>query len=460
MNDMSTTTETGLTMRLAHTISEFAHSDVTEQSLREAERAFIDTIAVAIAAADDETVTTLVRALDTGAAAGPARSLVGTPSRQAAQAALVNGTACHALDFDDMTEQIQGHPSAVLVPAALAVGDEVDASGLQALEAYLVGYHVEHLLGSALDGPAHYALGWHATSTLGVMGAAAAAAYLYQLDPVRTANALAIAGTMSGGSRQNFGTMTKPLHAGLAASHGIEAAKLAREGFTASDVQLEAPYGFLDLFSADSDLSRADTVREPLHDLGEHRLSVKKYPACYSTHRTIDAVLAVGPVDVDAIESIVVTMQPAGLEPLIHHRPTTGLQGKFSIEYTVAASLLDGGLTLPSFEDDAVNRPQVQALLRKITPTESDVPPVGPAEWTTGYACVAILLRDGRTLTSRCDQPRGHATDPLSDDEVHEKFVDCVEFATGESSEALLAALDTLRKLDHVRDLPLPSARS
>lgn len=446
----------GLTRRLAEFVVGFSDSEVTDASLREAERAFIDTIGVAIAATGDETMTTLLKALDTHASSGPSRSLVGSPSRQPAQMALVNGTASHALDFDDVTEQIQGHPSTVLVPVALAIGEEVGARGRDVLEAYLVGYHTEYLLATLLDGPKHYAHGWHATATLGVVGAAAASAYLYKLTADQTVMALAIAGTMAGGSRRNFGTMTKPLHAGLAASHGIEAAQLARAGFSASEIMLEAPYGFLALFGLGTDLERADTITVPVHGLGEHKLSVKKYPACFNTHRTIDAVLDCSPFDVDEIERIEVTVQTAGLEPLIHHRPTTGLEAKFSLEYTAAAALLDGRVSLESFENEAVNRPDVQALLRKVTVAESPTPPVGSPSWHAGFSCVSVTMRDGNIVSSRRDQPRGHAIAPLTDAELHEKFVDCVQYTTGDKQEQLLAALDNLRALVNIRDLPLP----
>ncbi|WP_157768911.1 MmgE/PrpD family protein [Pseudarthrobacter sulfonivorans] len=456
---MSEMQNAGLTHRLAEFIVGFAASGVTDESLREAERAFIDTIGVAIAASGDETMTRLLEALDTHASVGPARSLIGSPSRQPAQMALVNGTASHALDFDDVTEEIQGHPSTVLVPVALAVGEEIGAGGRDVLEAYLVGYHTEFLLASILDGPKHYALGWHATATLGVIGAAAASAYLYKLGVEQTVMALAISGTMAAGSRRNFGTMTKPLHAGLAASHGIEAAQLARAGFTASEVMLEAQYGFLGLFGLGTDLARADTISVPIHGLGEHKLSVKKYPACFNTHRTIDAVLDCGPLDAGDVERIEVTVQTAGLEPLIHHRPTTGLEAKFSLEYTAAAALFDGGVSLESFENAAVNRPDLQALLRKVSVTESPTPPTGSPGWHAGYSCVSVVMRDGNVVSSRRDQPRGHASAPLTDAELHEKFVDCVQYTTGDKQEQLLAALDNLRAVSDIRELPFPTMR-
>jgi 2-methylcitrate dehydratase PrpD len=253
--------------------------------------------------------------------------------------------------------------------------------------------------------------------------------------------------------------MTKPLHAGLAASHGIEAAQLARADFTASEVMLEAQYGFLSLFGLGTDLDRAETITVPVHGLGEHKLSIKKYPACFNTHRTIDAVLDCGPIDVDEIERIHVTVQAAGLEPLIHHRPTTGLEAKFSLEYTAAAALLDGRVSLESFENDAVKRPEVQALLRKVTVAESPTPPIGSPNWNAGFSCVSVTMRDGNALSSRRDQPRGHASAPLTDAELHEKFIDCVQYATGDKQEQLLAALDNLRALGSVRDLPLPVTR-
>jgi len=446
----TTAVEAGLTRRLAETLAGFAASGVTDESLREAERAFVDTIGVALAATDDPTVVTLLAAVDDVVPGGPCRMLVDPRPARAAHAALVNGTAAHALDYDDVTYEVRGHPSAVLVPTALAVAEEQGSSGRAALLGYLAGYHAMCVLGAALDLPRHYSKGWHATATLGVVGAAATAAQLYGLDAGRTAHALAIAGSTASGSRRNFGTMTKPLHAGLAASRGVTAARLARAGFTADPTMLEAPLGYLDLYGDGAE----PTATAEVPDLGHHRLSVKRYPACYNTHRAIDAVLDGPPVDLDAVESIRVTVEPSGLGPLIHARPRTGLEARFSLEYTVAAALADREASLATFTDEQCNRPAVQALLRRIEVVESPTPPVGPLEWALGYACVEILLRDGTVHARRADQPRGYGQNPLSDAELHAKFTDCAQFGTGHEQDDLLRALDSLRSVDDLRHLP------
>lgn len=450
---MTDTERPGLTRRLAEAIVGYADSGITEEALREAERAFVDTVGVAIAASKDETVVTLLRGLDEGGAEGPSRSLVGSPPRSASRAALINGTAGHALDFDDVTYEIQGHPSTVLVPAALAVGEEVGASGRDVLHAYLAGYYAQHLLAVALDCEQHYSLGWHSTATLGVFGSTAASALLYGLDVDQTIHALAIAGSMSSGSRRNFGTMTKPLHAGLAASHGIEAAQLARAGFTADAQMLESRYGFVDLYGA-AGLEGVDAVEVPLHSLGEHRLSVKKYPACFNTHRTMDAIIDGAPIDPENVASIAVTLEPRGLLPLIHSRPTTGLEGKFSLQYTAAVALTDRNVVMATFTDEAVNRPELQALLRKVKVAESATPPFGATTYEVAYSCVEVTLNDGSVQQRRTDHPRGYGQIPLSDQELLDKFADCLTFATGEAQEDLWKVLNSLRELANVRDLP------
>jgi 2-methylcitrate dehydratase PrpD len=261
---------------------------------------------------------------------------------------------------------------------------------------------------------------------------------------------------MAGGSRQNFGTMTKPLHAGLAARDAVLAAQLAAGGFTADSDHLEAPLGFLHLYGVEADpgvivewLRRADVLQTK-------GLNVKKYPCCYNTHRTADAVLDLFEQGVrgDDVRSVRVTLEPGGLEPIIHHRPASGLQGKFSDEYVVAAALLDGRVDLATFTDEAVGRPDHQELLRKVEVVEGETPPFGPDTFDGGYAAVELTRADGSTVRQRCDIPRGDARSPLADAGIEAKFRDCVQYSKGPwDADRLLAALAGLDRAGAVGDV-------
>lgn len=387
-----------------------------------ARRAVIDTVAVSLAALDDPTVTTALRALGPGTG-GPSTVLATGQSSDPGQAALLGGLLGHALDYDDVDDAMIGHPSTVLVPALLAVAEELDLTGDALLDAFALGLHVcrdvAHRVG--IDG--HYARGWHSTGTVGTIGATAALARLRRLDVDRTRCALGIAGSLAGGSRQNFGTMTKPLHAGVAASNAVLATRLAAAGFTADPDQLDAPLGFFALHHGSEDPGPAAT------DAADG-LNVKLYPCCYYIHNAADAMLELveSGLRPDDVTRVRVTVQPGGLAPLIHARPTTGLQGKFSLEYAMAAALLDRRLTLRTFTDTEVQRPAAQQLLQRVEKTESLLPPTGE-DAQGGFAVVEVEVRTGELLQRRVDRPRGHASRPVTDEELHTKFIDCAAYS-------------------------------
>src|SRR5579864_8276200 len=332
-----------------------------------ATRAFVDTIGVTIAARREDCFTILANTVS-----GRKGTATVLPTRQqtsTAEAALLNGTAGHALDYDDVADEINGHPSVVLVSALLALAEANGSRGSDLLEAYAVGFEVGCGIARGLNVEAHYRHGWHATATVGVLGAVAGGGRLLRLTQEQIQNALGIAATMASGSRQNFGTMTKPLHAGLAARDAVLALELAANGFTADPHQLEAPMGYFKMYGVDADPAQVAAALEHGSVLVERGLNVKKYPCCYGTHRMADAALALRSRGLRAgdVRSISISVEPDGLGAIIHHRPQTGLQGKFSGEYVVAASLIDGGVRLLSFTDAAVGRAEAQDLLRRVT---------------------------------------------------------------------------------------------
>jgi 2-methylcitrate dehydratase PrpD len=444
-----TTGTRGLTEDLALQVCDPARGP-DEAGLDLAERALVDTLGVTLAAADDPTVHRLLAGLGPALADGACTVLVTGRRTDARTAALVGGASAHALDFDDVDDAIIGHPSAVLVPAVLAAGEQVDADGYAVLDAYWAGLTAGRAVAGALGVSAHYAAGWHSTATVGAVGAAAAAARLLGLEPAAVRHALGIAGSLAGGSRANFGSMTKPLHAGAAASNGLLAAQLASAGFTADPHQLESPLGFLALHAGRGDDPRPGATAP----LDRPAVNVKLHPCCYYIHPAADAMLALvaDGLRADDVAGVSVTVQPDGLAPLIHQRPRTGLQGKFSLEYAMAACLLDGALTLPTFTDTQVARSDAQRLLRLVESRASDTPPAGDRRWDGYYAVVAVRTRDGAELVRRVDRARGHADRPLTESELRAKFTDCVRFAGLGAAEEVYDTWRNARRLTSVRE--------
>jgi 2-methylcitrate dehydratase PrpD len=439
-----------VTASVARFAREFDLQAAPEAVLERAKRAVLDTVGVTVAGGREPSFQILATTLG-DSRADQATILPGGSRTSAAQAAFLNGTAGHALDYDDVIDEIKGHPSVVLVSALLALAEAEGKSGRDLLEAYVVGLEVACALAQALPVDAHYAAGWHATATVGVIGAAAGAGRLLGLDEPRLRNALGIAASMASGSRQNFGTMTKPLHAGLAARDAVVAAQLAANGFTADQDQLEGPMGFLRMYGVDADPEGVVRRLAGARVLEQHGLNVKKYPCCYNTHRLADAALAIQArgIDASAVKGVAATVEPGGQQAVIHHRPRTGLEGKFSSEYVLAACLLDGRVGLSTFDDAAVVRPEAQDLLRRVTIAESVTPPIGPTSYDHAYAVVEVRLTDGQVVRERCDMPRGDARAPLASEELESKFRDCLAFA--ESAWDADALLDRLWHLDQLR---------
>lgn len=438
----------GITEQLAVFVHDTTFASLPSEAVEATRRAVLDGTGCMLAGSH-EPAARIAAEFVRSQAASPITTLVGQGARSSAQlAAFANGIAGHVLDYDDFNGPMHGHPTVSLLPAVLAVGEETGAAGHELVMAFVVGFEVEIRLGRGL-GDSHYAKGWHATSTIGTMGAAAAAAKLYRLDVRQTRIALGMAASMAGGMRQNFGTMTKSLHSGHAAQSGVAAGRLARLGYTADADIVEGPTGFLELFSPEQD-AHSEPVLAGLGESLEIMISgigVKKYPCCYATHRALDAVLSlvaeygIRPEEVSRVE----VRAPRGASaPLIHPRPSNGLEGKFSMEYCVAAALIDRRVTVASFADGVVLRPNAQALLRRVDLSEG----TGESPPAEGYADVRIVLSDGTDFRRRVDEPKGSPNSPLSWNELAVKFRDCAKRAIG--GEATERALEVIGKLEEV----------
>jgi 2-methylcitrate dehydratase PrpD len=444
--------------RLAAYACDESFAKLPDATVRAARRAILDTLGVMLAGSREETAVR-ARALIAHRRAGDEAAIIGTPLRASIEdAALTNGVAAHALDYDDLNASLSGHPSVPVLPAALALAERERASGQALLTAFVVGVEIEAKLGRALN-PAHYETGWHATSTLGVFGAAAAAAKLLGLPAERMAHALAIAASMSSGIKANFGTDCKPWHVGHATRCGLEAAQLAAAGFTGNPRALEHGDGFGSTHGAGNkpvwDLTTS-ALGAP-HEIAEPGIGVKRFPACASTHQSLDAVLdlidlyAIDPAAVTAVECGVSYMAP---HQLIYDRAETGLQGKFSMPYCVAVALLDGTVGLAQFADERVRRADVQSLMPKIHMF------VHPEQTTRDslakkFSEVTITLKDGRRLERRVDQAKGQPQNPLTEAELETKFRDCA--ARVLPLDRIEPVLTAVRALETVADVSVVS---
>ncbi|MDQ1105692.1 MmgE/PrpD family protein [Nocardioides zeae] len=412
-------------------------------------RSLVDTVGVAVAGAGrlGEGVLERLLVAHGSPGAGPA-FLLSTGERGAVlSAALCNATAAHVLDFDDVSHAVRGHPSAVLIPALLAQSEETDVSGAEFVAAFEVGLQVAAALLAGV-GPTHYADGWHATSTFGTIATAAAASRLLRLDEGQAAEALGLAASFAAGSRANFGTMTKPLHAGHAAQWGLFAARAAGAGFTANPDQLESQTGFLRLHGERDVAGALDTLHGPRVLTSDRGLNVKKYPCCYFAHRAIEATIGLRErVRTEDVERIEVTVPPGATAALTFDAPRTGLAAKFSGPFLVASALLDGAVRFATFDAAQRSRADVADLGRRVRWSESATPPYGPPEWSEGYAVVVAHLRGGETACARVDVPRGDCRDPLGQAELWAKFADCVDGCE-------LPGADPRTFFDRLLDLP------
>jgi aconitate decarboxylase len=412
---------------------------------------FIDTMGVMLAGAK-EPVTGVVRGFVQAGASpvGESSLLLGRERASARDAALVNATAGHALDYDDVG--LMGHPSVVLVPALLAEGERLHAGGMALMQAYVKGFEVWGEL-VARDQDRHHAKGWHPTAVFGVVAAAAAVAALRRMPAAQARHAIGVAASMACGLIANFGSMTKPFHAGRAAAAGIDAVNLAQAGMTASPDAIEHHAGFLAAISPAGRVDRSP-AREPLGSkarIAVLGLSVKKYPMCFATHRVIDGVLDLArgkELRAERVREVRTTIGTTQASMLRNHEPQTALEAKFSLEFAVAAALDVHRVGLSELQDAFVQRQDIQALMRKVRIATVDT--VCPQEPTLAASDrVVIEMDDGRVFDrGEITETRGGLVQPLLPGELEAKFMDCT--AQSGDCAALYRQLERLEMLPDV----------
>ena len=444
-----------VTKKIAEYVVNTSLEDFPPEAITAAKAAIIDCLGCALAGSKEPLADVLVNYLnDLGG--NPTATVIGRGFKTTApDAGLINGAMSHALDYDDITVITKTHPSAVLIPAALPVAEELGASGRDMLLAYLLGFEVACSVGENIS-PAYFDdLGWHPTGPLGALGAAAAAARLLELDVEQTAMAISLGASQSSGLRQNFGTMTKPFHAGHACRSGITAAKLVKGGFTAGTDALEGRFGFMRAFSGGNDYD-PDKAAASLGNrcfMVESGIEIKKYPCCGSAHLALDATTMIQQretLEAANIERIDVTVNFDPPRSLIHSRPKEGLEGKFSMQYCLAAEILDGKVGMSSFTDEQVMRPEAQALIPKIE-MKRTAGFEGQNSWTEPFNVVEIHMKDGSVLTAQAERDSVGALRGASYEEVRAKYLDTATVSlTRENSAASLDMLDNLEDIGPV----------
>jgi 2-methylcitrate dehydratase PrpD len=445
------------TLRLLPKLSGFVANlrldSIPAKALANAKAAITDCLGVAVAGGSEESAQILgqlARAED----AKPEATIYGQRFRSSVvQAALVNGAAAHAHDFDH-SFVLGGQPTSPIIPAAFSLGETLKVSGKQLVEAYVAGFEVVGTMIFAVQNSG--GAGWHANGTIGVFGAAAASAKLLGLSEPQTQMALAIAASMASGVTANFGTMTKPLHVGQAARNGVLAAKLAKSGFTANTQTLEARNGFFDCY-----YPAGNVDARPFEELGRlyaverYGVRFKPYPCGGLTHTSIYATILmrnehrITPDDVDHVD---VEVPADTAAPLSYRVPRVGLEGKFSMPYLIARALSDGNVTLEAFTDEAVREPKVLQLLERVEMKVDPALQSGSDGSRPGR--VTIRLKNGQTHTLLQQFPKGSPQVPMTSAELLAKFRGCVRGVMKDPSiDRALGYVDKLETLPSINPL-------
>lgn len=442
--------ETAYVEALAARITDPAVEAVPDAVTEGVTRVVADTVGVTLAGSATETGRAAHRAFGSLAGdAGEATVLGSAEPLPTLEAVFVNGVAGHALDYDDSSILLPGHPSVVLLPPILAVAEDRSVTGMDAIAAYALGFETMVALAEPIS-PRHYTKGWHTTSTAGTFGAAAATARLLDADAETVRRALTMAASYAAGVQRNFGTMTKPAHAGQAARSGMTAALLAVEGFTADPRAITGRRGYFELFDG---YDRPDP--EDLPSVGESWLAtdewidIKRYPCCYGNHTSMDAAGRIvaehglAPEDVAAVH----VRGSSKLERVVREAlPETGLEGKFSVRHAVATAIAHERPGLAEFEDAAVSDPTLRGLAERVTVELDDA-----LDPETFHTEVTIETTDGRRLEQTVVYPPGRPENPVTDETVSAKFLDCAGRVLDEpAAEALWERLMGLPEVDDV----------
>ncbi|OPY73761.1 MAG: MmgE/PrpD family protein [Syntrophorhabdus sp. PtaU1.Bin058] len=413
------------TSRIAGFIVETVYEDIPPEAIHIAKQGILDWLGVTIAGASEPVVAIIAQYAKGLAAKMEASGICQGFMTTAELASLINGTMGHTLDFDDTfanAVRYNIHPTTCILPAALAVTERLSLSGRDLILSYAAGMETTYRIGAAI-GQSIPEIGWYPTPILGTLGAAAACAKALRLDVSQTCSALGIASSLASGLKKNVETMTKTMHAGNAARNGVIAATLAQSGFTGNQSVLDGKISFCEVFSGGRG---PDMV--PVDDLGKEwwivstGLGFKPYPCCRATHPAIDAILYLKQrygIRPEQVASIICKINPLVLGMTTAHRPKTAYEAKFSMEYCIAKSIINGEITMRDFTDKAVQESSWQYLIPHIHFEH-------PAQWGHGAVDllteIVIRLDSGETYAYKVSVPKGEPENPMSQDELIAKF--------------------------------------
>jgi len=450
----------GLTSYVAGFIARTRYEDVPSEVVALGKKSILDGLGLALAGSVSTAGPLVRRYVESLGSTGKA-SVIGTGLRSAPRfAAFANGVFIHADDFDDTQlavarDRVYGlltHPTVPVLPPVLALAEVGRCSGRDALTAYHVGVEVECKIAEAIS-PRHYNEGFHSTGTLGSFGSAAACARLLGLDANRAGHALGVVAAEAAGLRDNFGSMTKPFQAGHAAENGTVAADLAALGWTAAPDILEARFGWFNAAGGGFDRGAiADRLGNPW-TFASPGISIKPFPCGSLTHPAMGEIQRlvrendVKPADVEKVD---VGGNHSMVTTLLHHRPSTGLQAKFSMEFSAAILVLERRAGLAQYTDAVVQRPDVQRMIERVSfHVDPEAESAGLDKMTS---LVRIHLKGGKVVSGRAQFAKGSPSNPMSYEEVAEKFRGCAEFARWPAAKAA-AVVDLVRTLEVAPDL-------
>ena len=461
----------GLTEYVAKFVIDTGYDVIPPEVMELGKKSILDGLGLALAGSRAETGPLCMQYLSTLGALQGGSTIIGTSRKTAPQfAALVNGISIHADDFDDTQlavakDRVYGllvHPTVPVLPAVIALGEQLKISGKELLLAYHLGVEVECKIAEAIA-PRHYEDGFHSTGTCGPFGSAAACSKLLRFDLQKTLNAFGIAASQSSGVRENFGTMTKPLQAGHAAESGLRSAQLADIGWTAARQILEAQRGFFHAAGGTFDPAAILGKLGAPWNFAAPGISLKPYPSGSLSHPAMTEMMRL--IEANDIRPAQVHQVDVGANhamtlALLHHQPQTGLEAKFSMEFCMAILLLQRKAGLVQFSTAVVQRPEVQAMMRKIKFF------IDPEAEAAGFdkmtSIIKITLQSGSVIRGRAIFGKGSPANPMSFDETATKFRGCAEYAQwpATSTEAIISAVAALESLSDVRHLaPLLSAK-
>jgi 2-methylcitrate dehydratase PrpD len=454
----------GLTHYVADFVAGAQLTDLPQVVVDNGKKSILDGLGLALSGSVAKSGELVRRHLDSlNLGAGPA-TVIGSKLKVAPRfAAFANGVGIHADDYDDTQlavakDRVYGlltHPTAPALPAALALGEAKGASGAEVMLAYHIGVEVECKIAEAIN-PRHYQTGFHATATCGTYAAASAAGRLMGLDSETLTRALSLAGSQSAGLRENFGTMTKPFHAGRSSESGVAAAQFAESGWTATDKILEAPRGFFSAAGGGYDVNAIAGKLGAPWTFELPGVSIKPHPSGSLTHPGMTEMLRLireHGIKAEDVQHVRVGTNSNMPNALIHHRPTNELQGKFSMEFCMAILLIEGRAGLNEFVDEVINRLDVKAMIEKVDFVIDERAEAAGYHKMTTY--IDIDLKGGKKISGMADFGKGSPAHPMSFEEVADKFRECAEFAAWDKSRAeevvsLVSELETLTSIDRL----------